>query len=250
MSHAIAAIADTGRVRAENQDRVLARRLGGSLALLVVADGVGGAPGGALAAEETVRVVAELFEEFRGAAAPGALLLTAVNLANERIRLLQGKERGFENMATTLVAACIEGHSATLTSLGDSCAYHFHNNLILQVTEDDSWVAGEIREGRLAADAAESHPWRNVITAGIGIADSAGAATVTLMIEPGDALLLCTDGLFRMLSNDEIGAIMGAAATAEDAARALVDSANARGGFDNIGVALWMSKGAGGGQAS
>jgi len=240
MSGSLAALTDIGRVRKENQDRALATTLAGGAVLLLAADGVGGAPGGALASEETARVVAEVFEEFAGAASFPSLLLTAVNLANERVRLLQGQTAGFENMATTLVAAVIEGSRATIANLGDSRAYHFHARDLRQVTEDDSWVATEVREGRLSEEDAETHPWRNVITNGIGIGDTVDPAVVSLSLAAGDALLLCTDGLFKMLDRAAMQATL-AATDAGDAARALVEAANARGGVDNIGVALWMS---------
>jgi len=241
MSGSFAALTDIGRVRGENQDRALAITLVGGAVLLLAADGVGGAPGGALASEETARVVAEVFEEFAGAAPYPSLLLTAVNLANERVRLLQGQTAGLENMATTLIAAVIEGSRATIANLGDSRAYHLHTRDLRQVTEDDSWVATEVREGRLSEADAETHPWRNVITNGIGIGDTVDPALVSLSLDAGDALLLCTDGLFKMLAPDAIHAILATATDAGDAARALVEAANTRGGVDNIGVALWMS---------
>jgi protein phosphatase len=113
---------------------------------------------------------------------------------------------------------------------------------LAQVTEDDSWVAGEVRSGRLSPAEADTHPWRNVITRGIGVDDAAEPTVTPLVLEAGDALLLCTDGLFKMLPDDEITGILMGARDAGHAARALVDSANARGGVDNIGVALWMGE--------
>lgn len=233
---------DTGQVRTENQDRALALELQGGAILLLVADGVGGAPGGALASEETARVVREVFEEFAGAAPYAGLLLTAVNLANERVRLLQEQKPEFGNMATTLVAAVIEGAAASVANVGDSRAYLFHMGKLTQVTEDDSWVAGEVRAGRLSPAEADTHPWRNVITRGIGVDDAPEPTVAPLALESGDALLLCTDGLFKMLPDDEITGILMGARDAGQATRALVDSANARGGVDNIGIALWMGE--------
>jgi len=237
-----AALSDTGQVRTENQDRALALELQGGAILLLVADGVGGSPGGALASEETARVVREVFEEFAGAASYAGLLLTAVNLANERVRLLQEQQPEFGNMATTLVVAVIEGAAASVANVGDSRGYLFHMGKLAQITEDDSWVAGEVRAGRLSPAEADTHPWRNVITRGIGVDDAAEPTVTPLVLEAGDALLLCTDGLFKMLPDDEITGILMSARDAGQAARALVDSANARGGVDNIGIALWMGE--------
>lgn len=242
MTPAWAALTDTGQVRPENQDRALALELPGGAVLLLVADGVGGSPGGALASEETARVVREVFEEFAGSAPYAGLLLTAVNLANERVRLLQEQKPEFGNMATTLVVAVIEGATASVANAGDSRGYLFHMGKLAQVTEDDSWVAGEVRAGRLSPEEAGTHPWRNVITRGIGVEDTAEPTVTPVALEPGDVLLLCTDGLFKMLPDDEITRILMGAGDAGHAARALVDSANARGGVDNIGVALWMGE--------
>lgn len=242
MTSTWAAVTDTGQVRTENQDRALALELHGGAILLLVADGVGGSPGGALASEETTRVVREVFEEFAGAAPYAGLLLTAINLANERVRLLQEQQPEFGNMATTLVAALVEGAAANLVNIGDSRGYLFHMGKLAQITEDDSWVAGEVRAGRLSPAEADTHPWRNVITRGIGVDDAAEPTVAPLALEAGDALLLCTDGLFKMLTDDEIAGILMGARDAGQAARALVDSANARGGVDNIGVALWMGE--------
>jgi len=242
MTSTWAALTDTGQVRTENQDRALALELQGSAILLLVADGVGGAPGGALASEETARVVREAFEEFAGAAPYAGLLLTAIKLANERIRLLQEQKPEFASMATTLVAAVVQDGAASVANVGDSRGYLFHVGKLAQVTEDDSWVAAEVRAGRLSLADAGTHPWRNVITRGIGVDDAAEPTVTTLALEAGDALLLCTDGLFKMLPDDEISRILMGAPDAGHAARALVDSANARGGVDNIGVALWMGE--------
>jgi protein phosphatase len=242
MTSTWAAVTDTGQVRTENQDRALALELQSGAILLLAADGVGGSPGGALASEETTRVVREVFEEFAGAAPYAGLLLTAINLANERVRLLQEQQPEFGNMATTLVVAVVEGAAASVANVGDSRGYLFHMGKLAQITEDDSWVAGEVRAGRLSPTDADTHPWRNVITRGIGVDDAAEPTVTPLVLEAGDALLLCTDGLFKMLPDDEITGILMSAPDAEHAARALVDSANARGGVDNIGVALWMGE--------
>ncbi|GMV86425.1 MAG: hypothetical protein AMXMBFR80_22800 [Dehalococcoidia bacterium] len=237
-----AALTDAGQLRTENQDRALATGLKGGAVLILAADGVGGSPGGALAAEETARVFSEVFEEFAGAAPYAGLLLTAANLANERVRLLQEQKPEFANMATTLVAAVIEGRDARVVNLGDSRGYLFHDGRLSQVTEDDSWVAGEVRAGRLTPVEADTHPWRNVITRGIGVDDAAEPTVTDLQLDPSDALLVCTDGLFKMVSNEEIARVLASAASAEHAARALAEAANARGGVDNIGVALWMGE--------
>lgn len=237
-----AALTDTGQLRSENQDRALALALPGGAVLLLAADGVGGAPGGALAGAETERVAREVFEEFAGAAPYASLLLTAANLANERVRQLQQQKPEFGNMATTLVAAVVEGEVATVANLGDSRGYQLHAGALRQVTEDDSWVAGEVRAGRLNPADAAIHPWRNVITRGIGVEDLAEPAVTTVTLAPGGGLLLCTDGLFRMLEDDDIARILLGAEDAAHATRALVEAANARGGLDNIGVALWMGE--------
>lgn len=223
-----------GLNRARNEDEVAALTLPGGAVLLVVADGVGGAPGGDLASNTAVSVVVEALTRGDG-------LTAAINLANERVIALQGTRRDVRHMATTLVVAFIEAGAARVANLGDSRAYALVGGELRQVSRDDSWVADAVESGEFTREEAERHPWRNVVTKGIGVEDGGGPAFYDVPLAPGDTLLLATDGLFKMLKDEEIGRLLMGARDAENAAAALVGAANAAGGMDNIGVAVYIA---------
>ena len=141
-------------------------------------------------------------------------------------------------MATTLVAALVRGHSAWLASVGDSRAYLFHQGELTQRTQDHSWVAEQIRAGRLTEEEAEHSEFRNVITRAVGVADTVEPDKVgPISLPAGSLLLLCSDGLHRVVSDDEIAAVL-ASGTPQEMAERLIALANEAGGPDNISVAI------------
>lgn len=231
-----AALTNMGHARGRNEDEARAIQLPGGGVLLAVADGVGGAPGGDVASHEGIeRMVAELLR--LGPDGIGE----AIAAANERVVDLQGSRPEWRIMATTLVGAVVVQNKARVANLGDSRAYVLVGGTLKQLTQDDSWVAQAIASGDLTEEQARLHPWRNVVTKGLGVQDGGAPTYYEATLEPGDALLLCTDGLFKMLRDEEIGRILVAAEDAENAAAALVEAANAAGGLDNIGVALYCA---------
>ncbi|OAI40940.1 hypothetical protein AYO38_00735 [bacterium SCGC AG-212-C10] len=233
-----AAATDRGQRRATNQDRALADRLPDGRSLLVVADGVGGMFGGERASEETVQTVAAEMQGLIGGE-PDSLLQAAVEAANERVRQLRKEDHELAGMATTLVAALVTGDEAWLVSIGDSRAYVFKDGVLRQVTEDDSWVAEQVRMGILSPEEAEASPRQNVITRGIGVDESLHNEQVThVRLGPGAMLLLCSDGLFRAISEEEIASMLPSGKVGDVVAN-LIERANAAGGPDNIGIALY-----------
>ncbi len=232
-----AARTDRGRTRSANQDAAFVQELPGGTLVAVVADGVGGARGGETASSEAVRILAgQLVAESSGH--PASDLVVAFDAANRSIRRLAAERPELEGMATTLVAAVIHDGSLWAANAGDSRAYLFRNGLICRLTEDHSWVAEQVRAGRLTGEEAAASPLRNVITRAIGMGDT---------IEPdifgpealaeGDAVLLCTDGLYRVVTDEEIAAVLAELPPSQAATR-LIDMANAAGGPDNIGIAI------------
>lgn len=231
-----AAQTDVGLLRTQNQDEAVATELPGGAVLLAVADGVGGSPGGDVASLTAMSaLVRELTE--RGPAQMEA----AIASANEEVLALQKTRLEWINMATTLVAATIEGHAARIANLGDSRAYVLIDGRLKQVSRDDSWVSDVVESGELTLEQAERHPYRNVVTRGIGIAGAAQPTFYDVGLGPGDAILLATDGLFKMVPDEEIERLLAGNQGAEKAAAALVDAANAAGGMDNIGVAIYFA---------
>lgn len=230
-----AAAKHVGMLRAQNQDEAVATELPGGSVLLAVADGVGGSPGGDVASLTAMTtLVQEMTERRRG-------LAEAIAVANGRVTEMQGTRREWMHMATTLVAATIEGPVATVANLGDSRAYALLGGKLKRVSRDDSWVSDVVEAGELTLEQAERHPYRNVVTKGIGIPGRAEPAFYPLDLSAGDVLLLATDGLFKMVPDEEIERILKGAEGAEHATAALIEAANAAGGMDNIGVAVYFA---------
>ncbi len=234
----LAALTDRGRLRPGNQDEARASALADGSVLLLVADGLGGEPAGDLASAETAKTVEARLSA--GAPSPPEDLADAFLNANRRIKLLADEQPGRATMATTLTAAIVRDRTCWLANAGDSRAYLVNDGGITQLSRDDSWVAERVRAGDMTEAQAEVHPYRNVVTRGVGIDDELVVAVDVHNVEAGDLILLCTDGLHRMLADDVIAALVRRPASPAARARALIDAANAAGGIDNIGVALYV----------
>jgi serine/threonine protein phosphatase PrpC len=227
----IAAMTHPGRVRRDNQDCALALGIGPQTAVLAVADGVGGLPDGALASQETIAAVREAAATLAEDVDPGEWLARAVAVANVRVHAICA-ERG-EPIASTLVVAVVRGSEAWVANVGDSRGYLLQDGRATQVTRD------HVLSSR-GGEADESAP----ITRAIGPLDAMAVDIFgPLSLAPGDALLLCSDGLYRMVDDAALTQI--AAGSNVDAACArLVDAANAAGGYDNVAVAICRVGGA------
>jgi protein phosphatase len=203
-----------------------------------VADGVGGAAGGEVASAETVTAMvgsltATPVED------PPAALWRAVTLANGRVRDVSQTDPHLSGMATTLVAALVRGNDAWIVSLGDSRAYLARDGSIDTLTEDDSWLAEQVRAGTLSPEDAARSPYQNVITRGIGVEERLKIEEPGhLRLRHGDRLLLCSDGLYRCVTPETMADTMTKLTPSEASAR-LIELANRAGGPDNISVAIY-----------
>ncbi|MBL6633770.1 MAG: Stp1/IreP family PP2C-type Ser/Thr phosphatase [Thermoleophilia bacterium] len=224
----LASASDVGRQRSDNQDRDLL-----APPIIAVADGMGGHLGGGTAAAMAVDALRGV-----GHATDPTALLGALKDANRAIARAASDDPGLAGMGTTATAALLEGGILYLVHVGDSRAYLIRGGRIIQVTDDHSVVAEMVRRGALSADAAETHPARHVITRALGVDADLQIDALRVDLEPGDVVLLCTDGLSGPVGDEQIREAVEEAATLEDAAAALVDRANAAGGPDNVTVVL------------
>jgi serine/threonine protein phosphatase PrpC len=224
----LASASDVGRVRSDNQDRDLL-----APPLIAVADGMGGHLGGGTAAGMAVDALRGV-----GSTTDPTALLAALKEANRAIARAATGNPDLTGMGTTATAALLEDGILYLVHVGDSRAYLIREGRIIQVTQDHSVVAEMVRRGTLAADAAESHPARHVITRALGVDADIDIDAMRVDLEPGDVVLLCTDGLSGPVTDDEMLEVVEAALTLEDAAELLVQRANAAGGPDNVTVVL------------
>jgi len=242
MPERMAALTDRGLKRPTNQDRVLAQELPNESILLAVADGVGGIEGGETASAEAIEA---LLTELANAPddEPTAALARAFSVANERVRARAGERPELEGMASTLAAALVRGNTAWVANAGDSRVYRVHKAQLQQLTMDHTWVAEQLRAGRLTDEEAKRSAFRNVITRGIGIANAVEPDIVgPVTLEKGDVLLLCSDGLYRAVSDAQIASVLGSG-TPHSMAERLIRLANDAGGPDNISAVVFRTDG-------
>ena len=221
---------DTGLARRANEDSFLARA-----PLFVVADGMGGAQAGEVAS----RVAAEAFAA--GLPEGGAIeerLAARVRAANTEIHRLSQEDRDRAGMGTTLTAAYVLDDEIALAHVGDSRAYLWRDGELTRLTRDHSLVDELVRRGKLTEEEAAEHPQRSIITRALGPEPEVEVDTRTCRAKDGDVLLLCSDGLTSMVSEERIAELLGAGGSLASVGAALVDAANAAGGRDNIPVVL------------
>lgn len=224
----LAHASNTGRVRTQNEDRSLA-----APPLLAVADGMGGAKAGEVAAEMTVEAIAAI-----GDAPTVQALRDSLVDANRRIRAVAEDDPARAGMGTTVTVALLDDGGTTLMHVGDSRAYLLRDGKLRQITDDHSIVAEMVRKGQISPDDAARHPSRNIITRALGAEPEVEIDEVRVELLPGDVVLLCTDGLSSLVDDAQIEETAAAAPTLEDAASALIDAALDRGGNDNVTVVL------------
>jgi protein phosphatase len=243
------AVTDVGRRRKGNEDSVLANA---EQRLFVVADGMGGHAAGEVASRVAVDAINEFvcltggdreitwpFELDASISYDGNRLKTAVRHANQKVLDTTQESSEYEGMATTVVAALLEDTLVNLAHVGDSRVYLLRGETLRQLTSDHSWVNEQIQNGVISPDQARSHPLRNVVTRALGGRAELRVDMRSEKLEPGDVLLLCSDGLTTMMADDEIRErLLRAGADIERAAQDLVDGANEHGGEDNITVLL------------
>ena len=232
-------ITDKGRVRPTNQDiyRIEACPDRDS-ALVLVCDGMGGANAGNVAS----RFAAERFvEEAKPALEAGAdetmrheTLRRALDRANDTVFGLAGRQPEFRGMGTTLVAALVRGLRVEIVNIGDSRAYHLGADGIRCVTVDHSLVELMVQRGELTHEQAKNHPSKNLITRAVGTEKQVAADVFSLTAEPGDCLLLCSDGLSNQMADQEILFEVVHGAQKADCCQRLLDIAKSRGAPDNV----------------
>jgi serine/threonine protein phosphatase PrpC len=207
-------------------------RAPGRLATLAVADGMGGYADGATASAIAVDAVRRANYD---SSSDG--LRKLVRDVNRQV-VAHGTEIG-QRVGTTLTIAIVEPHVARVAHVGDSRAYLVHEGRSIQITDDHSVVGELVREGRLTAAEARSHAERNVLQRAIGIESDVDVDVYEAGMGAGDALVLCTDGLHTMVTEDEIAAAVTSNLSMRDAADTLVRLAVTRGGDDNITAVIW-----------
>ncbi|MGA2548776.1 MAG: protein phosphatase 2C domain-containing protein [Burkholderiaceae bacterium] len=227
--------------RTEQQDRVgifTSRRMPGS-ALFIVADGMGGKTGGAMAAQQVMTTAKSLFEEYSPSGqSVKALLTEIINEAHTVIKLSALSSE--KEPHSTLVALVLHGETAQWAHVGDSRVYRFHEAELIERSIDHSYVEQLIAEGKIRPEEAHSHRLSNLLTSALGTAKppeiSFGHAD---KLQAGEIFLLCSDGLWHYFSEAELGVVLSTAAPRQASERLLnMARDRARGTGDNCTLAI------------
>ncbi len=239
-----ACVSDVGRVREGNEDSYY---LGLENGIFIVSDGMGGHQSGEVASQIVVehlpKILSERLKETHeqgGVIDYTALIRSAIQELNNMVNQKAMQEPSLLGMGATLVLAWVTDPRGTvyLANVGDSRAYYYRNRTLNLLSRDHSIVALLIQQGEISAEEAPTHPARGRLYRHIGMEDEALPETHRIRLEPGEKLLLCSDGLTDLLSDFRLYTLIDEHDNLQDACQALVDSANQHGGRDNITAML------------
>lgn len=237
-------LTDRGNVRAQNQDYFTIVRFSPEHALAVVCDGMGGAKSGnvasRLATDVFIREVKRTWNASLDDDALRRMLVDAVELANRAVYEHAQLSEDFSGMGTTLVAAFVKTDLAIAVNVGDSRAYLLREQGVTRITEDHSVVQLMVRRGEITEEEARTYPGKNLITRAVGTEPRVSCDVFTLRVAPGDAILLCTDGLSNLLTDQELLFEVVHAVHKEQCCQHLIEIAKDRGAPDNITAVLML----------
>lgn len=249
-------LSDVGQTRSRNEDSL---SLLPDLGIAVVADGMGGHPGGdvasRVAAQTAAKILGDELANGLGSAKDsrarlGEVMLRSVVAAHEAIRAEGKDDPELVGMGTTITALAVDPltDSFVLGHVGDSRAYRFRGGDLTQLTHDDTWVQERVDAQQLTVEQARRHPFAHLLTQCLGLEDTPEPHITHGSVEVGDVYLLCSDGLVGMVDDPQLAEILsreldsnGASADAEQrlpVVQALVAAANEAGGYDNITAVL------------
>jgi PPM family protein phosphatase len=244
MSVSWAVASHPGMRRSSNEDSYCAEP---ELGLFVIADGMGGHVAGEVASRVAVDAIENFIRDTRdGGNVPWPVraddrlgpdanrLKAAIHLANRRIGAVVASAADLRGMATTASAVLVIGSVAIVAHVGDSRVYLFRGGRLERLTLDHSWVEEQVRAGTMSATMAREHPWRNVVTRALSGGEDPEVDLAEVPLEPGDRLLLCSDGLFTVVGDGQIKSTLAQVPSLEEVCAALVEAANRGGGPDNI----------------
>lgn len=229
-----AAVSDRGlsEKRPVNEDAYFEdRRLG----LFIVADGVGGAQAGDFASQMAIETISEVFSGMPENFDAEEAMAIAIRHANQAIFAAARDVPQLSSMATTVAAVHIAGNIATIGHVGDSRVYRIApDGTLYRETVDHSVVEEEVRAGRMTAEQALTHPSRNVISRALGAEETVNVDLKTIMVEPGTIFLLCTDGITRHITDEELSRIFNNELDPDVICDRLRDICYSRGAEDNL----------------
>jgi protein phosphatase len=233
---------NVGRVRLSNEDRARALTNAKGDILLIVCDGMGGQNKGDLAATLAIDLIAEEFEKhhfsFFSKAYGVYWISRTIKKANKLIFDESARNPQYEGMGTTVTALLLSKGFYVLGQAGDSRAYLLKDNKLIQISEDQTYVAYLYRTGQIKKEEMATHSKRHVLMNAIGIYPSLNLDIKAMNYE-NETILLCSDGLYNNVSHSDIENIIKNSDSVEQKANELIQISNANGGSDNIAVVIW-----------
>jgi protein phosphatase len=238
-----------GLRRDQNEDAHCVRP---DLGLYIVADGMGGHAAGEVASRTAVEVIEAFVNDTHDAdpnrtwpfpyepklSVDGNRLKAAFRLANRRLAVAMDRDETLKGMATTVAAVLTGPGGPVVAHVGDSRVYRWRAGDLQQVTQDHSWVGEQVRAGVLTDADARRHPWRNVVTRALSGGEDPDVEIAEFELEPGDRLLVCSDGLSGVVPTEKLRDIVGENDDLQTTCTKLIEAANDAGGPDNITVAM------------
>lgn len=243
------AISDVGRKRSANEDSYFADE---ELNLFVVADGMGGHAAGEVASKIAVEAIQDFirftnndkditwpYEFDESLSMAGNRLKTAIQSAHAKVLEATSQKKEFQGMATTVVSLLVQDGKAQVAHVGDSRAYLVRGDRLIQLTSDHSWVNEQLRTGAISSQQARNHPYRNIVTRALGGPNPVDVDVSEEPMQDGDIILLCSDGLNTMITDEDILNIVSRnKEDIEAACQDLIKTANENGGEDNVTAIL------------
>ena len=236
---------DCGLIRKQNQDYFRYLHLADDRHVAVVCDGMGGGKSGDVAS----RLASEVFlQDLEHSSRAGmiqseivSMLVNAVKSANRAVYEQSQVSPDFKGMGTTLVAVYLQKGDSYIVNVGDSRCYCISGDEITQITEDHSVVGLMVARGQITEEEARIHPNRNLITRAVGTEENVECDCFFLRLDPGDTLLLCSDGLSNLVTRPEMLYEVGLGGDGTEICQRLIDIAKKRGAPDNVTAVLVRS---------
>lgn len=235
---------DIGSVRSENQDSYTVRQLSQQVAIAVVCDGMGGARAGNVASAVAVESFAAAVEDLcrygvpEGERSCTQMLRDACAHANIHVYQLSRSDEQYRGMGTTLVAALLMEQEAYVVNVGDSRCYLIHDGAIQQVSCDHSLVQMLVSRGEITPEQARNHPKKNLITRALGVDQDVAADCYHIDWQEGDSLLLCSDGLSNVLTDEMLLEQASEQLPLEERCRNLMRMTLEHGAPDNVTIVM------------
>ncbi len=238
-------LSDLGNIRNNNEDVGLFYRIADEEItrekgyLLIVADGMGGHNAGEVASRIAAETISKEYFKQNGTASIEKNLYRAFHTANKKIFDMASSQKAYHGMGTTCTAFVITGDTVYYAHVGDSRGYFLKNNSITRVTEDHTYVQELVNKGEITYKEADTHPKRNILTNAMGTKPELRIDTGKCenAFETNDRLMLCSDGLYDYLRENEISEIL-VSKPLQEAAEYMIQESKKRGGHDNLTVVL------------